>query len=77
MDLSNWFKFFFKFAYNALYSIKFPGTNIRMIYLLILASVLNIIIVLFRRMLLTPTSKAKGYLSKAGNQNRKSSGGDD
>lgn len=49
-----WFGFFFNFIYNALYSIKFPGLGIRMIYVLILASLLYLLFGIFRRLLFSP-----------------------
>lgn len=64
-DLMQWFSYFFTFCYNALYSIKFPGTNIRMIYILILTSIIGIMISLFRRMLLQPTHKERNSVKSS------------
>ena len=70
-DLISWFRFFFNYMFNVFYSFKVPGTNIRLLYLLILASLVGIMISLFRRMLLQPT-----YNSRNSRSDRGSSGGE-
>lgn len=70
-DIISWFRFFFNFIYNVFYSFKVPGTNIRLIYLLILSSIVGIMISLFRRMLLQPT-----YDNKNSRSGRGSAGGE-
>ena len=67
-DFLQWITWFFRFCYNALYSVNLPGLNIPVLYVLIFVSLMNLLIILVRRVLYQPT--------RNGTNIKKSIGGD-
>lgn len=53
-ELVTWFSYFFRFIYNALYSVNMPGFNIPLLYFFIMFSVLFMLFNIFRRLLFSP-----------------------
>lgn len=64
-ELVAWFQWFFPYMYNVFYSVKMPGTNIRLIYFFILFSLMVLVINLVRRMLYQPNSGRERFSSRS------------
>ena len=62
----DWIRYFVKFIYDLMYSVKVPGIGIPFIYFFVIISGLFILVNIFRRILFSPHKSSRNASVKGG-----------